>query len=70
LSYYNIFFGPTAESYNVNKKNISVTTWAGVSILIWLLFPKTGASLSIDEVNLSMGELYSVVTNKEAKGKK
>jgi hypothetical protein len=27
-------------------------------------------SLSIDEVNLSIGELYSVVTNKEAKGKK
>jgi transposase len=29
-----------------------------------------GQYLSIDEVNLSMGELYTVVTNKEAKGKK
>jgi len=29
-----------------------------------------GSSLSIDEVNLSMGELYTVVTNKAAKGKK
>ena len=29
-----------------------------------------GSHLSIDEVNLSMGELYTVVTNKAAKGKK
>ena len=29
-----------------------------------------GTHLSIDEVNLSMGELYTVVTNKAAKGKK
>jgi hypothetical protein len=29
-----------------------------------------GQYLSIDEVNLSMGELNTVVTNKEAKGKK
>jgi transposase len=29
-----------------------------------------GQYLSIDEVNLSMGQLYTVVTNKEAKGKK
>lgn len=29
-----------------------------------------GQYLSIDEVNLSMGELYTVVTNKKAKGKK
>ena len=29
-----------------------------------------GPHLSIDEVNLSMGELYTVVTNKAAKGKK
>ena len=29
-----------------------------------------GSSLSIDEVNLPMGELYTVVTNKAAKGKK
>ncbi len=28
-----------------------------------------GAYLSIDEVNLSNGELYTIVTNKEAKGK-
>ena len=29
-----------------------------------------GQYLSIDEVNLSMGELYTVVKKKEAKGKK
>jgi transposase len=29
-----------------------------------------GQYLSIDEVNLSMGRLYTVITNKEAKGKK
>jgi hypothetical protein len=62
---------PTAESYNVNKKNISVTSLLGLGEHpnTWL-FPKQRASLSIDEVNLSIGELYSVVTNKEAKGKK
>ncbi|WP_175542108.1 ISAon1 family transposase [Flavobacterium fryxellicola] len=37
----------------------------------WLIFPENmGYSLSIDEVNLSMGELYTVVTNKATKGKK
>lgn len=37
----------------------------------WLLFPENmGHHLSIDEVNLSMDELYTVVTNKTAKGKK
>lgn len=37
----------------------------------WLIFPENmGSHLSIDEVNLSMGELYTVVTNKASKGKK
>ena len=37
----------------------------------WLIFPQNmGSHLSIDEVNLSMGELYTVVTNKASKGKK
>lgn len=37
----------------------------------WLLFPENlGHRLSIDEVSLSNGELYTVVTNKDAKGKK
>ncbi len=37
----------------------------------WLLFPENlGPRLSIDEINLSNGELYTVVTNKDAKGGK
>jgi len=37
----------------------------------WLLFPENiGPYLSMDETSLSQGELYTIVTNKEAKGKK
>ena len=36
----------------------------------WLIFPENiGKQLSIDEVALSKGELYTIVTNKKAKGK-
>ena len=36
----------------------------------WLLFQKNiGKRLSIDEVALSQGELYTVITNKQAKGR-
>ena len=37
----------------------------------WLLFPENiGSYLSIDETALSKGELYTIITNKKAKGKK
>lgn len=37
----------------------------------WLLFEDNlGSHLSIDETSLSQGELYTIITNKEAKGKK
>lgn len=37
----------------------------------WLVFPENiGTQLSMDETSLSQGELYTIVTNKEAKGKK
>lgn len=37
----------------------------------WILYPKNiGARLSIDETSLSNGELYTILTNKSAKGKK
>lgn len=37
----------------------------------WILFPHNiGPFLSIDETALSNGELYTVITNKDAKGKK
>ncbi|WP_449394568.1 ISAon1 family transposase [Confluentibacter flavum] len=37
----------------------------------WLIFPEImGPYLSIDETALSKGELYTIITNKKAKGKK
>jgi transposase len=37
----------------------------------WILFPENiGSYLSIDETSLSNGELYTILTNKEAKGRK
>lgn len=37
----------------------------------WLIFPKNiGPRLSIDETSLSNGELYTILTNKDAKGRK
>ena len=37
----------------------------------WVLFPENlGEYISIDETSLSQGELYTVLTNKSAKGKK
>ncbi len=37
----------------------------------WILFPDNiGSQVSIDETSLSQGELYTVITNKEAKGRK
>ncbi|RZK04427.1 MAG: DDE transposase, partial [Flavobacterium sp.] len=37
----------------------------------WILFQDNiGPNLSIDETALSQGELYTIITNKEAKGKK
>ena len=37
----------------------------------WLIFPENmGRHLSIDETALSKGELYTIITNKKAKGKK
>jgi transposase len=37
----------------------------------WLVFPENiGSKLSIDETSLSNGELYTIVTNKAAKGQK
>lgn len=37
----------------------------------WLIFPENiGENLSIDETSVSNGELYTIITNKKAKGKK
>lgn len=55
------------------KKKISdFTTWENKTHAErWLLFPENiSEELSIDEVALSGGELYTVVTSKKAKGRK
>ena len=37
----------------------------------WILFPQNiGSHLSIDETALTNGDLYTILTNKSAKGKK
>jgi transposase len=44
---------------------------AGEHAEAWLVFPDNiGVKLSIDETSLSNGELYTIVTNKAAKGQK
>jgi transposase len=36
----------------------------------WLIFPENiGKRIAIDEVALSQGELYTIITNKKAKGR-
>lgn len=48
------------------------TKWAQLShAQDYVIFPENvGAYLSIDETSLSQGELYTVITNKDAKGRK
>jgi transposase len=67
--------------YGVNGKQLqrqyrshlsSFQTWDQLShARKWLLFPQNlGSHLSIDETSLSHGELYTILTNKAAKGTK
>lgn len=70
-----------AENFHVNGKALEhqyvfhlsdFQTWQQKShAKEWILFPENlGPHLSIDETSLSQGELYTVLTNKAAKGKK
>lgn len=70
-----------AENFHVNGKVLEhqyvfhlsdFQTWQQRShAKDWILFPENlGTHLSIDETSLSQGELYTVLTNKAAKGKK
>jgi transposase len=55
------------------KEHLSgFTSWAEAShAQEWLLFPENmGPHLSIDETSLSRGELYTIISNKEAHGDK
>nr|WP_262910938.1 transposase [Sphingobacterium sp. SRCM116780] len=70
-----------AEFYGVNGRKLrrsykdflsGFTNWdQKIHAKKYLLFPENlGSKLSIDETSLSHGELYTLVTNKAAKGKK
>lgn len=64
---------PTKEFEKQYKNHLSgYHEWDQLSHAeTWILFPENlGTNLSIDETALTNGELYTVVTNKEAKGGK
>lgn len=69
----NSFNLPTKEFEAQYKNHLSgFRDWNQISHADeWMLFPDNiGKRLSIDEVALSNGELYTIVTNKQAKGGK
>lgn len=69
-----IFFGINASTFQQQYKNklSDYSSWNQKSHADkYLVFPENmGAFLSIDEVALSNGELYTILTNKAASGKK
>ncbi|MBS7234267.1 transposase [Flavobacterium psychroterrae] len=68
------FFGVNGKKLQRQyKKHLSsFTTWAPREHAHqWIIYPENmGSHLSIDEVALSQGELYTILTNKKFKGKK
>ncbi|MBF4488257.1 transposase, partial [Flavobacterium sp. CSZ] len=68
------FFGVNGKKLQRQyKKHLSsFNTWAPREHAHeWIVYPENiGTHLSIDEVALSQGELFTIVTNKEARGKK
>ncbi|WP_206669072.1 transposase [Flavobacterium pectinovorum] len=68
------FFGVNGKKLQRQyKKHLSsFSTWAPREHAHqWIIYPENiGTHLSIDEVALSQGELFTIVTNKEARGKK
>nr|WP_207557328.1 transposase [Flavobacterium aquidurense] len=68
------FFGVNGKKLQRQyKKHLSsFSTWAPREHAHeWIIYPENiGTHLSIDEVALSRGELFTIVTNKEARGKK
>jgi len=63
---------PETLNRNYKKYSSGFETWdQKVHAETYLLFPDNiSGSLSIDETSLSQGELYTIITNKKAKGKK
>ena len=68
------FFGVNGNKLQrqYNKNLSSFNTWEPREHAHqWIIYPENmGVYLSIDEVALSQGELYTIVTNKKANGKK
>ncbi|WP_193844364.1 transposase [Flavobacterium kingsejongi] len=68
------FFGVNGKKLQRQYKKYlsSFSTWAPREHAHeWIIYPENiGTHLSIDEVALSQGELFTIVTNKEARGKK
>jgi transposase len=68
------YYGVNANTYGkfYKKRQSEFSTWNQLSHSeSYLLFPQNiGPYLSIDEVSVSKGELYTFITNKAAKGKK
>ena len=68
------FYGVSGKNLQHQYKDLlsNFKTWDQLShAKQWLIFPKNlGKRLSIDQTSLSNGELYTVLTNKAAKGKK
>ena len=69
----NLYNIPVQEFEKQYKNHISgFRAWEQVNHAEeWILFPENiDTNLSIDETSLSNGELYTIVTNKEAKSRK
>ena len=69
----NLYNIPAQEFEKQYKNHISgFRVWEQISHAEeWILFPENiGTNLSIDETSLSNGELYTIVTNKKAGGRK
>jgi transposase len=68
------FYGVEGRKFQRQYKNYTsdFRSWESLShAKQWLIFPENmGSHLSLDEVALCQGELYTVLTNKSAKGRK
>jgi hypothetical protein len=59
------------QDNNIKKHLSSLVLGNPESIHQWIIYPENiGTHLAIDEVTLSQGELYTIVTTKKTKGKK
>jgi hypothetical protein len=65
------FYGVSGKIYNINtKRSCDLKSGIKTTCERLLYFQNIGKRLSIDETSLSNGELYTILTNKAAKGKR